>query len=518
MMANVVTDIVIRARDRASGVLKRLRTSIGALTKSFKGMNAVLGAGLAFISARQIPRLLSASLDAYQKQEQAEGRLRAAMKLTGDATDAQFAAMKRYASELQSVTTVGDETILEIMTLGSSLGKLAGEDLKAATVAAIGLSKATGSELNSAMKAIAKGAQGSFDTFGELGISFDENATNAEKMAQVLQQGVAGFEIAKAEAATASGGIEQFRNAIGDLSEEIGGSFAPHLREMADWLRQNMTRVSGWIEKFAGFVGQVFEGFTVLLDLGRFAWENWGDVLELSIVKGQLALASLWEDIKHFFTNTIPTVLKWFAENWRDIFTDTFNFGKTVVANYIENVVTLIKNLPKLIKGETSLGEIWTPLTDGFEATLTTLPDIVDRELTYTEKSLAARSDRLGKKIREEFINALAGAAPGAGPAGPSGPNMPQIPVLPGGAGGGDDLVDEVAAAIGGGAGRAAGGRRGLSARVGNLITRAPGTRGGAEEVLRRMEKQGKDDSRVLKEMRDSLDEIERGRIVALEA
>ena len=127
-------NMVIKARDEAS-------KKFGKVGRSAKGMGSALKKamvfGAAYLGARQLWRIgkdLSAS---YGKQEEAVKHLTDALELLNK--KAEMPEMQKFASQIQEVTRIGDETTLELMAMGSAMGKLSGDTLKSATVAAIGM-------------------------------------------------------------------------------------------------------------------------------------------------------------------------------------------------------------------------------------------------------------------------------------------------------------------------------------------------------------------------------------------
>ncbi len=121
----------------------------------------------------------------------------------------------------------------------------------------------------------------------------------------------------------------------------------------------------------------------------EFAIKNWRDVLDVAFKQGMLGAIAWGQGIKHVLTVVIPELLKWFARNWREILTDLFHFSTTVFSNLAGNIIEIIKNVPALLRGEVKFKELWTPLAEGFEATLDELPEIAKRKKTDIEKKLA---------------------------------------------------------------------------------------------------------------------------------
>lgn len=148
----------------------------------------------------------------------------------------------------------------------------------------------------------------------------------------------------------------------------------------------------------------------------EFFFRNFGVYLAIARLKYDLWTEGMRQDSRHFFTVEIPTYLLWFANNWRDILTDLFNFTTTVFFNIGKNIVDVFMNLPALIAGTVDLADIWTPLTEGFEAKIKELPKIADRQksvvetalekvIGVTENGLDQAWDQFRKKRKAELVS-----------------------------------------------------------------------------------------------------------------
>lgn len=236
-------NLILKARDEASAKLNKVNSTIKKVAAGIIG----------YFSARAITGFLKSSVAAFSEQEQVVRGLSDALESVGEAAD-----LKRYeafASYMQKITTYGDEAILSTMKLGVTIGGLAGKDLEAATVAAIGLSKAFNLDLNAAMTLVGKAAAGNFGAFSRMGITFREGMTDAEKYAEVLERGAAGFRIAQGETDTFRGILEQLKNAWGDAKEGVGKYIAES-------------------EKLRNVFKAITFGLANLVDVSKWAWAN----------------------------------------------------------------------------------------------------------------------------------------------------------------------------------------------------------------------------------------------------
>ena len=130
------------------------------------------------------------------------------------------------------------------------------------------------------------------------------------------------------------------------------------------------------------------------LIIGEFAFGNLGEIAALAWVKAKLGTVGFWEDFKFLFTDQIPSVLTWFADNWQDIFFTATDYALTALINLGQNIRALWSGVLDFIEGK-GFNVDWTPLTEGAVSTLRRLPEIPERELTGLEQELGLQVDRM---------------------------------------------------------------------------------------------------------------------------
>ena len=113
------------------------------------------------------------SIEAFKKQEQAEAKLQAAV-------GGNIQEFKDFAAEMQRVTTVGDETTLEILQLASSMG-VANDSLTEVAQNTIALSKSLGVSEKQAVKFAAAIESGNTTMLNRYIPALQTATTEAEK-------------------------------------------------------------------------------------------------------------------------------------------------------------------------------------------------------------------------------------------------------------------------------------------------------------------------------------------------
>jgi hypothetical protein len=170
------------------------------------------------------------------------------------------------------------------------------------------------------------------------------------------------------------------------------------------------------------------------------------------------------QEIAFTLTERIPAYAMWFVDNFPNIIRDGFNLAFTIVRNRLQQMADAIAAFFVFIEtgGQTDvvgqLGEIaGRSLLDGFESSLTSLPDIAARQLTQREQDLADKIGAIGGRLGQEFSDKMRERMLGVG----------------------GELSSELQAATQNInlQGRAAVITQGVQATQGRLLTRGPGTR-----------------------------------------
>jgi len=173
-----------------------------------------------------------------------------------------------------------------------------------------------------------------------------------------------------------------------------------------------------WIGSIINWLKELWINTWIFMQV---AFENFGGIVTMVAASTALAVVSAWEDIKHFFTSTMPDLLGWFGRQWKNIFTDIGNITTTVVSNMWDNLTGFFGSIWDWLVGNENDWE-WKGLTDGFESTLEELPKIAERAKTDTEKGLemtiADAADAIGTSFaekRKEFDDRVAASMAGDG-------------------------------------------------------------------------------------------------------
>ena len=193
-------------------------------------------ASAAYLGARGLTSGLSSTIELAGIQEQAEKKLETALGRTSQ-------ALLDQASALQKVTTFGDEAIIGVQaSLAAFLDSE--EQIKKATEATLDLSVAMGMDLKSAGDLIAKTLGSSTNAMSRYGVEVEGAVGSSERLESLTKNVATLFGgQAAAQAQTYAGSVQQLKNQLGDMGEQIGRIVIPVFEELAPHLR---TAIDFW--------------------------------------------------------------------------------------------------------------------------------------------------------------------------------------------------------------------------------------------------------------------------------
>jgi len=227
---------------------------------------------------------------------------------------------------------------------------------------------------------------------------------------------------------TVSGMAERANGAIGDLMEMVGQLLAPirilisqGLKTLAESLQQVLAPAAQYAQSVLENIGPVMDyvkekvvqavnGIIAAFTFVEVVVTNLGSIWELMQVTAELAFEKLKNVAAHVLTEVIPGYATWFGENFVNIIQDAMNLAVAVVTNDVRKLIDTFMALWDFIKsgGTTnilgSLGEIaGRSYLEGFESSLTALPDIAERQLSTREQQLSERIGAIGADLGAQF-------------------------------------------------------------------------------------------------------------------
>lgn len=235
-------------------------------TDSNNAKTSMLAYGAAVAAAVVvIKKLISVGTDlvkVYGEQEQAERKLAAAIKATGNAAAFNQTALQQLASDLQQVTIYGDEATLSAMAMLQQLSNLTQQGLMMVTPAVMDFAAAMSLDLETAASLVGKTLGSATNALTRYGVEIDMTVSPTEKLIQLTQKLNEKFGgMAKAMADTTLGEMAQFKNMWGDL-KEIGG------KAITEWLSPTVEILNLWGKKLIDLVTGTDDLATATANLG----------------------------------------------------------------------------------------------------------------------------------------------------------------------------------------------------------------------------------------------------------
>jgi hypothetical protein len=273
-----------RGAESVKGFEKSSAASLKKLSGSFKLAGAVAAGAFALVAKK----VISATIE----QEKAIAALESALKATGNQTGYTSKQLQDMASAFQSVTTYGDESIIQMQALLATFKAIGGDNFKRAQENILNLATAMGMDLTSATRMVGRAlndpVQG-MTALSRVGIilsddqkklikTMTDTGRTAEAQGIILKELEGRFAGAAAAARNTLGGaIEGLKNAFGDLFEGDGGELARSVNKMTEilgspetqqaaasmvatilWISQTAVDAAVYIDKMTRSVAEFF--------------------------------------------------------------------------------------------------------------------------------------------------------------------------------------------------------------------------------------------------------------------
>tara|TARA_Y100000114_G_scaffold44380_1_gene39954 strand:- start:1422 stop:3206 length:1785 start_codon:yes stop_codon:yes gene_type:complete len=243
----------------AKSLEKNLNKAGNNIKSGFKStFAAVAGFAAAAFAGKEI-------ISAAAQQEAAVSKLNAALRSSGNFSEQTSKELQNFASQLQSVSTIGDEVILDQLGFSQAMGATVDQS-KEIVKAAADMSAALGIDMESATRNITKtlgGLKGELgETIPELG-SLTKEQLQSGAAIDIIAKKFGGF--AQSEVKTFGGAMAQLRNSFGDLLENIGLSLiqSPKFIGLINLITKGINSLikSFNVDAVVGFVDSAIVGF-----------------------------------------------------------------------------------------------------------------------------------------------------------------------------------------------------------------------------------------------------------------
>lgn len=235
-----------------TGELKKASNNLKDFGSKVSGIGKSISLGI----SAPLTAMAGASVKAFDTQIQAEKRLEAALKSAGEFSEQALQDFKNFASGLQQITTVGDESTLKMIQLAKSMG-LSNEQAKRASKNSIALSKAMGISEQSAIRYTAALEQGDSTMLNRYLPTLRQIEDDTERAAKAQELLGQMFSAATAEAETGLGPLKQLQNTLGDFSEDIGGIVLEYMQPFINGLKDLVNQFKNSSDETKRFITQI---------------------------------------------------------------------------------------------------------------------------------------------------------------------------------------------------------------------------------------------------------------------
>ena len=290
----------------ATLVLAIKRTGSEALSKTVTTLKKIGQVGLVAFAA--LGTGIAASLKAYREQELSVNKLNQSLINQGIYSKSLSNDYQKMASELQKVTTFGDEAIISAQ---AQLQAYAGQNkiTKDLTKSILDFATAQGMDLQAAAALVGKSIGTSTNALTRYGIEIDSSASKSDKMKAVTEALSEKFGGQAEAAAEGLGSIVQLKNALGDFLETIGKSIAPVVTRIV----QKMTAMTESLNESSAAVQLIkngFKGAIIVISVFKNVVMGYINTISgsLGVLAGALSqfisgqFAATWTSLKEGFT------------------------------------------------------------------------------------------------------------------------------------------------------------------------------------------------------------------------
>ncbi len=460
----------------AIGGVKAANEAYDKQTEAVKRLNSALQIRGADMASKQMRGVAAEA----QKLTGIEKKIKVSVSTEGVSSVSQ--QMQTIAKDMEKLTGVSDQTTLALMTQAQSMG-FATDKMDDAAKAAIGLAEATGKTAEQSLGDMKAALEGNFEAFHGLNPQIMFMRSNQEKLAAVMEIANQGLKQQSQDMGTVAGSGRRADSAMGSLMESFGKIIAPIRVLINAGIQQLATSLDTLMIPIVQYATQVLENIGPIMDwvkekvvaainviIGAFTFfevilTNLSSVWDLVKAYAESTMIGMAESVMHTLTKVIPAYAAWFGENFINLIKDAFNGVIAVITNAGRIIGEMVYQIFAFIAsgGEggieglmSGLGQAASiSLLDGFKSSLTSLPEIAERQLTAREKDLAEKIGAVGGRLGQEFSDKMEERLIGVG----------------------TTLGDEISAASNINLkGRPAVMMQGIQATEGRLLTRGPGS------------------------------------------
>lgn len=275
-MANRIVEIIVEIKGNAVAAFNNLKSAIGGVAESVISVHGLI---VGLISGAVVAGIKTL-VDAFAEQEAVTTKLNAALRVSGQYTDAASRQLQEMADRMRETTIHSDEEALGVSATFASLAReLTTAQLAEAQKLAIGFADATGRSVEGATQLIVRSLTGQGNALKRYGVDLDTSASQQEKFNQIAAKLGPLFAISQASADTLAGRIKQAHNEFNELKETLGNVIVKifDLKGVAEGARDTFISWKKTVQEHSGQIVAWGKGIVEILkgvfDAIKIVWD-----------------------------------------------------------------------------------------------------------------------------------------------------------------------------------------------------------------------------------------------------
>lgn len=420
--------------------------SLGSKLQSLGGSFIKAGAIATAVSVPIIAGINKA-MDAYMIQSAAETKLTEIYRTRMGVTQQAAQATIDYAGALQKQGVIGDEVLLSGAQQLATFAKYPGtiNSLLPAMGNLLAQQKgvnATAQDATQIGNLMGKVLQGQTGALKRVGITFTEaqeqvlkygtEEERAAMLAQVITDNVGNMNAVMAQ--TPEGQIQQMKNAMGDLAEQIGATLAPVLADLANWISTNLMpkleSLIAWFQSnpvaakvivavagilavggpllimigtlissvgsimsilpmLAGPAGIVIAVIAAIIAIGVLLYQNW-DTIKAKAAEIKECIVEKWNALKEGVSNAVNALKTGVSNAWNAIkstASSVWNGIKSTITSIVNGIKSTVTSIWNGIKSATT--SAWNAVKNAIQHPIDTAKNLVRNAINAIKSILS---------------------------------------------------------------------------------------------------------------------------------
>jgi hypothetical protein len=183
---------------------------------------------------------------------------------------------------------------------------------------------------------------------------------------------------------------------VGQVAEALT-SLPGRISEFVMSFDTGRAAVEGATKAIAGVWNWLKDTAGAVFDWIGFVWRHFTQLAEVQGIRARMLFLNIGEAVT-YLGGVFGAFLEWFGQNWRQVFSDALNAVLTMFQNLGENFASFGQAVYDWIQSgfQKDFSFAFKPLLEGFESTVSKLPEIAGPVLTDLQGEIDALTFRMG--------------------------------------------------------------------------------------------------------------------------